>query len=253
MIIDIAGIKTRIELEKNEINKKLRARYKAFFSPHLKENYCIKVKFTNKSKNIGEPEIKKEKDGFTINRADFEFKLKGKRGMLICRPNIYSFDSFLRVFYSLILLKNRTLLIHGCGFRHKGKNYCFIGKSGSGKSTICRLMQDRAIIFTDELICLKIEKKIKVYSSPFWGELRPGGVNYKGNLNHFYILKKSDKARIKNIDIRNFMKTALRCAMNFSRSTKEAQNIINLLFHLRKAINPKYFYFDRNLGFLKLL
>lgn len=117
-------------------------------------------------------------------RGDIEGRLNlstGKaQGATIRVP--YRFDALLRVIYSLWLVKFGGFLLHAAGMKDDKGAYIFFGVSGSGKTTVARLSEDK-VILSDELIAIRsINGSYQAYGTPFMGEFTSGGVNIKANL-----------------------------------------------------------------------
>jgi hypothetical protein len=90
-----------------------------------------------------------------------------------------SFESFLRIVYSLVLPNNDGLAIHASSLVRDGKAYVFPGKSGAGKTTIVKLSPE-ATLLTDEISIIRgIGERPTAYGTPFHGDLGIPGENVK--------------------------------------------------------------------------
>jgi hypothetical protein len=82
-----------------------------------------------------------------------------------------SFESFLRILYSLALVEAHGIVVHAASLVRDEGAYLFCGPSGSGKTTIARLSTD-ATLLSDELSVVRIAGGHAVcFSTPFRGEL----------------------------------------------------------------------------------
>lgn len=265
---------------------KLDKRYSAFRSTR-KPDYFFSVRFNRSGVIPFKPKIQIIDNVLQIKRGDFlcSVNLKTKKGILEISPKIQSFDSFLRAFMSWLLIQNNGFLVHGAGAVINGKGYLFVGKSGAGKSTICKTFRQTDIcsgkscfaneyvakrkseieILTDELTPVRIiNGKIKIYPSPFWGEMKQGygsqvtslgsqaagrekkarafpywGVILNGGqcgnedggaqLKKIFFLEKAKFNKIEKIANIRFYKKMLRCIMNFSRSPEDTPKIMKTL------------------------
>jgi len=85
------------------------------------------------------------------------------------------------------------LLLHSSGIIHEGIAYIFTGESGSGKSTICKLLaQDPAFIaLHDEVVAVsRKETGFYAWSTPLRGEMMTG-CNRGAPLKYIFFLKQS--------------------------------------------------------------
>jgi hypothetical protein len=97
-----------------------------------------------------------------------------------------------QAFYSAVKKRNdHALLIHSCGVIHKKSGYLFVGKSGSGKSTVAELSSDKRVL-NDEIILIDMKTgKPVIYSTPFNGyfkEKKTGCADLKG----IFLLEQAD-------------------------------------------------------------
>lgn len=73
-------------------------------------------------------------------------------------------------FWSVILARRDGLLLHGSGVEVNGLGVAFLGRSGAGKSTICRSFPPAAQL-NDEIVAVcDVGKTPHLYSTPFFGE-----------------------------------------------------------------------------------
>lgn len=211
-------------------------RYKNFISSK-KAKFLINVFFGDirqKNKRIVVFEKGFKRDDFYFDGRD-----------LYIRPNIYSFDSFLRVFVSLNLNRENGFLIHSSGVLKDGYAFVFVGKSGSGKTTIANFLKNRFDILSDELIPIRIDKKIYAYSSPFWGSMKSvKNTNLKCILKNIFFIKKSN--RLEEVDDKNYFLKLIGCVMNFSKNTKDNKLLIDKIIFLNKKDIIKTLYFPKN-------
>lgn len=80
-------------------------------------------------------------------------------------------EYFLRVALALFAWARGGLLIHSAALLVEHAAFLFTGQSGSGKSTVVSLSQDRGhtIALGDDLVLLRpVERKWHAYGTPFW-------------------------------------------------------------------------------------
>jgi hypothetical protein len=249
--------------------EKIRARYRRFLCagrPACSFSLGVKIKRE-------EPAVPVITAGeiIRLRRGDFDclYDPHTRRGRLEIYPGIQSFDSFLRTFYSRLLLNEGGMMLHSAGLVKNDKAYLFLGKSGAGKSTLSKLASSRAStpprfyastpphiqIISDELNLLRYEKgKFVVYGSPFWGEMRNEGRQGRWPLGGIYILKKAKLNRVSEAAPGDALAVLLRCLMNFSKAPEAAALALNGAARLLAAIPFSRLEFTkRDCGFLKLI
>ncbi|NLI09680.1 MAG: hypothetical protein GX447_02840 [Elusimicrobia bacterium] len=254
MKIKLAETVFEFEIENKKLLKACLLRYKGFFSKE-KTDFKIKVETASLKKNPSKVKIELA-PFFKIERGDLTFFLDEKEGFLKLRPSIYSFDSFLRIFSSFLFSQKDIFLAHGALALRKKKFFVFLGKSGAGKSTISAILKKSGFkILSDELFYLSPKnKKLYVYSSPFWGEMKGRGKYFKGEAKEFFLLKKAGKNFRKKALFKVFYSLFLRCIMNFSKSKKEGLSISNAAFLTFKISKPDFLFFSKkDNSFVKLL
>ncbi len=140
----------------------------------------------------------------------------------------FRFDALIRVIYSLWLVKSSGFLLHAAGVKDNDGAYVFFGVSGSGKTTIARLSEEKTIL-SDELIAIRsFNGSYQVYGTPFMGEFAGGGINTKADLRHIFLLKKDDKNSLSLINQKQSIKELFQCIVFFG----ERADLLNILFNL---------------------
>ncbi len=255
---------------------KLLKRY-SFFSHPGKRVCSFDVEFTKNSNLPLMPVITEKKSIVAFRRKDFDcvFDETRNEGLLRVNPRLQSFDSFLRVFLSWYLIRNSGFLVHAASAVINGRGYLFVGKSGAGKSTISKMMIKELgekkfplltppytlypIVLTDELSIVRIiGDKIRIYPSPFWGEMKnpryetgAGGKNELEDLKEgvdlarIFFLKKSRKNKILSSPDRESYKNMLKCVMNFSKNKYAALNLMRSLSTILERIESSKLYFSK--------
>lgn len=119
---------------------------------------------------------------------------------MVCSHPAYFYEHVLHycLRYAMASKYPPDLLLHSAGVVHKGAAYLFLGESGSGKSTVCKLFaQDSAFtILHDELVSIsQTDKGFNVWSTPLNGEM-PSNHNKSAPLKAAFFLKHNQENNI---------------------------------------------------------
>jgi hypothetical protein len=226
------------------------------FAIKAKAEFSFEINFFKKPSLPFRPKIVLNKKTLVLERGDFycSLDMKNKKGLLEISPKVQSFDSFLRVLCSWLLINNNGFILHAAAILKNGKGYVFPGKSGAGKSTISKLFQKKGkkqkdennVLLTDELIPVRIQDGVvKIYGSPFWGEMKNKGKRVSNGikLEKLFFLKKSKTNAVNKISKAEFYKRILRCIMSFSREKNDYLKIsktISKLYLKTEVANLKF-------------
>ncbi|MDI6891162.1 MAG: hypothetical protein QMC83_09560 [Thermodesulfovibrionales bacterium] len=194
--IGIADVCALIRLDDDEFaNQLIEEHYNNFLSnkdPSLLEGSQVAIEHYIKGDSLYFKGLKGDIEG-CVNLSSCKVT-----GTTIRVP--FRFDALLRVIYSLWLVKFGGLMVHAAGVKDHDGAYVFCGVSGSGKTTIARLSEDK-VILGDELIAIRSFNGLyKAYGTPFMGEFVSGGVNIKTDLRHIFLLKKDQRNFLVSLD-----------------------------------------------------
>ncbi len=254
MKIRLAETVFDLHIEDKKFLKKCLDRYGGFLSEDAADIH-INVLLNEFDSLPGEPEVKVNKI-LSIKRSDFSFYIRNKKGVLNIRPSVYSLDSFLRVFTSCIFMEKQIILLHACAAFKNGKCFLFPGISGTGKSTISRILQKSNFdILSDELVFVKIiNNNVEVFSSPFWGEMKGKGKYLKAKLSKIYFLKKSPLFKREPCSKSQSVSLLLKTVMNFVEQKKRKASLLDLIAKLCFSSKSEFLFFNkRDNSFAKLL
>lgn len=186
MIVNIADIPINITINNNkEIRYYLHKQFGKFIIK--KKSYRYKINLIGKS------------------TQDNNFKISFENGYsaTIQTPenleNILMLNVFLKIAFSVPLIKNKGLLVHGSSLLKGNKGYIFVGKEGIGKSTIVKLAKNYPSYNDDYAIIRSLGGVYYLYPSPFQETNPHLGSGAKVILNKIFFLKQAKKTRLNNI------------------------------------------------------
>ncbi|MBI4304241.1 MAG: hypothetical protein HY665_07910 [Chloroflexi bacterium] len=260
----IGGISCSIMSQDTAFLDLLRQRYQ-WFEMSGPATYEILLQLTPAdeliSSNSAEssPEVKRinSGDNYLIRQAHNPFvavvNVLSKKALVKLWNSEFSFDNFLRILYSLILVKEGGLLLHASSVSDGGRGRVFFGPSGSGKTTIAQLSGGRTVL-TDELALIRPrDSGYRVYGTPFWGEFKPGKSNGRAELAGLYALKKDQSNCIVPIDKVQAVTELYRCVLFFSHELPLLSRILDTCCALVDAIPVYELHFQRDPAFWEVL
>ncbi len=165
--------------------------------------------------------VAEESNGFRLERHDFRalYHPEDKTCRVRVITNPFSYDSFLRVLYTEILLGHPGFLLHCSSVIRAGQGYVFSGDSGAGKTTIGTLDATNVLLGDDLLILRKTDDgTYHVYGTPFVGSDVPWGVNQHAQIRALFFLNKAPENRVESLRPNEAATKLLRQVMFFRRS-----------------------------------
>ena len=182
IILEIAKLPVSIDVNDSVLNEFIIKECQGFLS-RKKPILNVKAKFNPGFKVLPcrgkfiPLKIYNDKGVLTCKSWNFEGKIdisKKKANLEIGEKGMFSsLQNFLRVLYAAILVENKGVMIHSASIIKDTKGYLFLGKSGSGKTTVSESAYNKKykVLSDDVTIIRKEGKSYKVYNSPFWGAL----------------------------------------------------------------------------------
>ena len=171
--IDIAGLRIAIVCDQKILFQVLSHRYRGFVTS-FQYQFIISVHWQNTGEEITftPPTVSFLDNSIQLTGRGFagNFDLINSQGkiMITMASPVEAIDYFLRITTSLLIFKNRGIMIHGAGILHQGRGYLFFGSSGSGKTTISKLSVDDDVLNDDLIVLLPSENGWIMCSTPFW-------------------------------------------------------------------------------------
>lgn len=150
-----------------------------------------------------------------------------------------SFESFLRVIYSLILPQEDGIAIHASSLMKDGKAYLFPGKSGTGKTTLVRLSPDVTLL-TDEISIVRgIGAEPVSFGTPFHGDLGMPGENISAPISGLYFPVKDNKSYLEKLSPKRALEKLLPNIVFFGQDQKLLRKVFHLSCELAISL-PSY-------------
>ena len=183
---------------RNKLRQEINNLYVNFLCKQIpkKTDFIINIK----EKKINEIVSKKIKEKIKYFQYFYEFRGEQEINASY-QISIPQFQQLVRISLQKILSKKQGVILHSSGIIMKDKTLLFIGKPGSGKSTVMTLLSKKFKAFSDDSVIVKKEGKIFfIYNTPFietnsWIEK----VNKKYEIKGLFMLKKADYYQIDQI------------------------------------------------------
>lgn len=240
LIFPLATLKLKIIGDKNTLQqiKKNYATYLQKFNNSSQTDFTLRVKQQNNFPQKLHPlKISQKSENVFIKHNDLTAKLNfnSLQGETEFHNIKYSFDSLLRIFFSIFLIKNNGFLLHSAGIKYKNKVLIFFGPSEAGKTTISSTV-NKTKVLSDEIIALqKINNNWIAFSTPFFGELKGKGFLYNSKVAILFYLCKDTKNKINLINSKQAVKFLLQNIINFSNDKSIILNCLKLVEDLAKS------------------
>lgn len=199
-------------------------RYEAFLSdanPDLRIDIFVEEGLASSMPDVDQPVVEVaeiEPRFYHICRKDnpFEgrFDLSKGVGNVHVSDNIYCFDSFLRILYSLLLAEKNGLLLHSAAVATPDAAVLLAGVSEAGKTTLCSL--GFSTVLSDELVAVRRDGgDFMAYSTPFWGEFVAGKVRDERRVGSVYLLRKGPRHEVRPARAASALFEVLGCVFFF--------------------------------------
>lgn len=205
---------------------------------------------------MGEVNVRQAEGGWRFVYDTFvaDVSMGADSAEVTCLRNAYAVDSFLRTLLALYLPQRGGVLLHASAVRHEGTGYVFAGRSGAGKSTVARLLADRAEVLSDELVAIRrMPSGWWVFGTPFWGEFTRAGVNLSAPLHAIYLLRHATQHRLEPLPRRDALTALLQCSLQFAEGAQVAEWMLNVVTALAREASVYRLHFLPDAGFWNLL
>jgi len=238
--LNIAGIKVRVASENNVFMAELKKKYSAFLSKNPPQ---VDIRIVHEKRLSLEEFIKLEKGnkGWALTSEEFSADISKDVRHVLARmaADETTFNSFLRVIYTLFLLRHGGFLAHAAGLAKRARGFIFAGRSESGKTTAARRMRDFEIL-SDELVAVrKVDEEFRLFSTPFRGEFtgRIENVNFPAKA--VFFLTKNKTTRMQAFNKLDSLLRLLECVFFFCSDFESNRKILKLVREFCYAV-PGY-------------
>jgi hypothetical protein len=259
--LEIGGVRVLIRCEDESYLDLIRDRYEGFQIPDAAgahpHSFDLRITVQEDLLPGSEvtPTVEEIPEGFRFHRRDFHVTVDTARKSLegsVAR-SMYSFDSMLRVFYTLLLLDLDGVLVHGSSIVESGKAFLFYGVSGSGKTTTTILSQPRTILSDELTLVRKIEGEYRAFGTPFWGELQKNGENIHAPLHRILLLLQDPDVYLEEQTPRQALQRLLPCILFFAQGPELVNRVVERVVDLVQAVPTAALHFRKDDTFWELL
>jgi hypothetical protein len=217
--VEIGGIPIALSTSDQGFLELLQRRYDGFISSSSPE---FELEFDLTSGGPGsdaEVEVRRDADGWLLQRGDFNARWDPRSGRGIVRQNSnpYSLDAVIRILHSLILAERGGFLLHAASAIRDGQAYLFSGVSGAGKTTMTRLAPADVTLLTDEISYLRPSGQgYAAFGTPFAGELAKSGENCSAPIAALFFLAQGPENRVDEMSSTEAVRRLMRNILFFA-------------------------------------
>ena len=137
------------------------------------------------------------------NYLESKIELSLQRGSaLISRSGLtIGLSTLLRNMCTLLLLfKENAIILHAAALVRDDRVYVFLGRSGSGKTTVSCLSEDCTVLSDDMTIVKEVHGTYHVFPSPFWLDMQRGDRENRGyEIGGIFTLIQDERTYLKKI------------------------------------------------------
>ena len=152
-------------------------------------------------------------------RAFLLFNGKSRKGEIVYKniktPNDEDpFNSYKLklLFKTLLTYKEDGFLIHASSIENNDSGYVFIGRGGSGKSTVAGLLRPDRVLCDDVSIIRKANDSYRIFSNPWWNidaDVKMSDVERPADLKAAFFIKKSGRTGMRRLAYKEALKRLL--------------------------------------------
>ena len=238
--LSIGGIDISIKSPRGRFIKRLYSDYSHFLQEN-NSNIFFEIQLSHPLPVMNDAEIllRRYNGAYALKAEAFEgtIDLKQKQVQVTLPSNILIFNTFLRIFYSVILPECAGFLVHAAGLEKDGKGYLFVGPSSSGKTTTAKNAKHYRVLSDELVIVRRIKERFYLFSTPFAGEFGRKTYNTSAQLKRIFFLHRQDQRRCKKQDILKTTLYLLKNVLFFARDVSSNQKVLSLCRDLASDLN----------------
>lgn len=252
MKVSIAGITCGLSgLTGSSLGRAAKQRYAAFLGKgpsDLSVTVRLRPPGTGRMVDADDPVVHVESAGsevYRVERLDNPFEatidFSARKAEVDLDDNLYCLDSFLRILYSMLLVRAGGLLLHSAAVAFDGRGGLLVGVSEAGKTTLCK--QGFPTVLSDELVVVKRKGDgFRAYGTPFWGEFVAGPVREEADVAGLYLLRKGPRHEVKPAALPPALLEVLGCVFFFGPADLSSR-VLDLVGELVESRFGGEFYF----------
>lgn len=250
--LKIAGFVLKIVFVKGtEFNYKYVAEIKkhilSLFGPFVLHKKTKKVDYSIKfiSQEDSEEGIEEKQSIVIKNNRYIKLFSENKKQKEVTSPYSLAFTNLgliIKFIFVKLLKKNHSFYIHtSAALLNKKTALLFLGKSGAGKSTILKLVQNELTPICDDMGFIKKEKNTYyLYETPYQEKNQYPKDNGRFNIGLIFIIKKSHYFKIEKVPNAN-LPQIVKTMMDQTVINKNKQDIFDFIVKHRKDFYYLYF------------
>lgn len=270
LMLDIAGWRVGLSLIPPDLTGEVARRYGAFrLRSALPSHLRVRVEVVSQGNSKVSPTgLLDEMELRFADEAPEQCRLKApgasgyidlarRQGSLLVdgAPFLASLEYYLRVAYALMAIRGDGLLIHAAGLQPEKGVYLFIGRSGSGKSTVVALSA-HATALNDDLVLLRRRDATWIaYGTPFWNSESADrhGETASGPVTGIYRLVQDRKAYVAPLSLSAATAELVSNCPVVNASAAWLPALISRCSQLASEVQVRNLHFGKDAGFWQLL
>ena len=230
--VEIGGMPILLRTQDGSFRDLLAKRYAGFVGSSSYPRFEFDVDLVPPSAEMESDEdvhVEMQEGEWRLRRGDFRARWdpRAGRGRIRQSADPYSIDSVLRIVHTLILAREGGFLLHAASAVRSGRAFLFSGVSGSGKTTISRLVPADVTLLTDEVSYVRRDTDgYRACGTPFAGELARLGENCSAPIRTLFLLEKGCENKIEPVATAEAVRSLLRNILFFAQDAE----LVRLIF-----------------------
>jgi hypothetical protein len=187
--------------------------FKGFFGHFLKDTMLPYLKGHCANKRTLKNLLKDSRNGnrIAIQRGAFVVYNHDRRSYeVLLKPRDRSCEDLytyhlkpLRLLFRMVLNSVQdSIMLHASSIEQDGNGYAFVGQSGSGKSTVVKMLQPERILSDDTTIVRRVGKQYQIYPNPWWNgssKIKIPNSTSSSRLRAIFFITPSQKTSVKKL------------------------------------------------------